>query len=255
MNKDFRIDAERMRTTFDQLAQIGSTGDGGVNRPSLSEAHLAARAWFRKQIEGAGLEFRTDGAGNHSAFLACGPKGAPTLLLGSHLDSVVNGGRLDGALGVMAAFEVLRTVKEAGVKLDFNLEAIDFTDEEGTLVGLLGSGALAGSLDAGTLTNPRGGREQLLQGMQRAGLTEAGLLSAARSKTRLPATWNCTSSRANGWSGWAQISGWSRPSWASGPIGCPSSGAPTMPAQRPWKTAAMRRSAPVLSRWRRARSC
>ncbi|MGZ6315659.1 MAG: hydantoinase/carbamoylase family amidase [Anaerolineales bacterium] len=185
MNKDFRIDAERMRTAFDQLAQIGSTGDGGVNRPSLSEAHLAARAWFRAQIKSAGLEFRTDGAGNHSAFLACGPQGAPTLLLGSHLDSVVNGGRFDGALGVMAAFEVLRTVKEAGIQLDVNLEAIDFTDEEGTLVGLLGSGALAGNLDAAVLENPRGGRESLSQGMQRAGLTEAGLLGAARPKDSL----------------------------------------------------------------------
>jgi beta-ureidopropionase / N-carbamoyl-L-amino-acid hydrolase len=185
MNKDFRIDAERMRTAFDELAQIGSTGDGGVNRPSLSEAHLAARAWFRKQIENVDLEFRTDGAGNHSAFLACGPQGAPTVLLGSHLDSVLNGGRFDGALGVMAAFEVLRTVKDAGLKLDFNLEAIDFTDEEGTLVGLLGSGALAGSLDAAVLENPRGGREQLSRGLQRAGLTEAGLLSAARPKDSL----------------------------------------------------------------------
>ncbi len=185
MNKDLRIDASRMRTAFDQLAQIGSTGDGGVNRPTFSEAHLAARAWFRKQIESSGLEFRTDGAGNHSALLACGPQGAPTLLLGSHLDSVVNGGRFDGALGVMAAFEVLRTVKDAGLKLVVNLEAIDFTDEEGTLVGLLGSAALAGRLEADILHNPRGGREQLSQGMQRAGLTEAGMLSAARPKDSL----------------------------------------------------------------------
>ena len=180
MSKDLRIDPDRMRTAFDQLATIGSTGDGGVNRPTFSEAHLAARALFREQIENAGLEFRTDGAGNHSAFLSCGPKGAATLLLGSHLDSVLNGGRFDGALGVMAALEVLRTVKDKGLKLNVNLEAIDFTDEEGTLVGLLGSSALAGHLDAALLQNPRGGRAQLLQGMQRAGLTEAGMLSAAR---------------------------------------------------------------------------
>ncbi len=104
--------------------------------PTFSEAHLAARQWFREQIEKSGLEFRTDGAGNHSAFLACGDEHAPTLLLGSHLDSVPNGGRFDGALGVMAAFEVLRTIKDAGLRPKVNLEAIDFTDEEGTLVGL-----------------------------------------------------------------------------------------------------------------------
>jgi hydantoinase/carbamoylase family amidase len=181
MSKDLRINPDRMRTAFDQLAAIGSTGDGGVNRPTFSEAHLAARASFREQILDAGLEFRTDDAGNHSAFLACDPTNAPTLLLGSHLDSVLNGGRFDGALGVMAAFEVLRTVKDKGLKLNVNLEAIDFTDEEGTLVGLLGSSALAGHLDAALLQNPRGGRAELRQGMQRAGLTEAGMLSAARS--------------------------------------------------------------------------
>jgi len=137
--RDMRVNAERMQAAFDELAQIGATPEGGVHRPTFSEAHLAARKWFRAQIENAGLEFRTDGAGNHSAFLAQGEAEAPTLLLGSHLDSVPNGGRFDGALGVMAAFEVLRTIQDAGLKLKLNLEAIDFTDEEGTLVGLLGS--------------------------------------------------------------------------------------------------------------------
>lgn len=180
MPTDFRIDPDRMLTAFDELAMIGSTRDGGVNRPALSEAHLAVRAAFREQVRNAGLEFRTDGAGNHSAYLACGPAGAPVLLLGSHLDSVPDGGRFDGALGVMAALEVLRTVRDAGLPLRFNLEAIDFTDEEGTLVGLLGSSALTGRLDLKALKNPRGGRERLMEGLQRAGLSEEGLLSAAR---------------------------------------------------------------------------
>jgi N-carbamoyl-L-amino-acid hydrolase len=177
-----RIDPARMLAAFNELAQIGATGDGGVDRPTFSEAHLAARRWFRDQIEKAGLEFRSDGAGNHSACLACGPKDSATLLLGSHLDSVPKGGRFDGALGVMAAFEVLRTVKDAGLKLKFNLEAIDFTDEEGTLVGLLGSGAIAGHLTAGLLQSPRGGRQALLEGMQRAGLSDESMLTASRPK-------------------------------------------------------------------------
>ena len=173
-----------MLAAFDELAHsrgLGATGDGGVHRPTFSESHLAARQWFREQIEKAGLEFRTDGAGNHSAFLACGTQ-PQRLLLGSHLDSVPNGGRFDGALGVMAAFEVLRTIKDAGLKLKVNLEAIDFTDEEGTLVGLLGSAALAGHLHPGLLQNPRGGREALLDGMKRAGLSADCLLRGARRK-------------------------------------------------------------------------
>ena len=183
--RNLRINPDRMLAAFNELAQIGATSDGGVHRPTFSEAHLAARQWFREQIEKFGLEFRTDGAGNHSAFLACGDDHAPTFLLGSHLDSVPKGGRFDGALGVMAAFEVLRTIKDAGLKLKVDLEAIDFTDEEGTLVGLLGSAGLAGRLHEELLQNPRGGREALLEGMKRAGLSDESMLSAARPQESL----------------------------------------------------------------------
>ena len=177
-----------MLAAFNELSEapeFGATGDGGVNRPTFSEAHLAARRWFRDLVERSGLEFRTDGAGNHSAFLSCGHDGAPTLILGSHLDSVPNGGRFDGALGVMAALEVLQTVRDAGLKLRVNLEAMDFTDEEGTLVGMIGSGALAGHLHPDLLQNPRGGRQSLVEGMERAGLSEESLMSAARPKESL----------------------------------------------------------------------
>src|SRR6266540_4075486 len=116
MFRNLRINSERMLAAFNELAHIGATGDGGVHRPTFSEAHLTARKWFREQIEKSGLEFRIDGAGNHSAFLAnsfalSGAVGevearskqsltqyeitssqqsllamTPTLLLGSHLD-------------------------------------------------------------------------------------------------------------------------------------------------------------------------
>ena len=204
MTKDLRINADRMLAAFNELALIGATGDGGVNRPTFSEEHLNARKWFRDEIERSGLEFRTDGAGNHSAVLnviatersdrsnlphdeeiASQKPLARTLLLGSHLDSVPYGGRFDGALGVMAALEVLKTVEENESRLKVNLEAIDFTDEEGTLVGLLGSAALAGHLSPEVLQNPRGGRAQLIAGMQRAGLSDESMLNAARPKESL----------------------------------------------------------------------
>jgi hydantoinase/carbamoylase family amidase len=169
-----------MLNAFNELASIGATGDGGVHRPALSEAHLAARKWFREEVERAGLEFHVDGAGNHSGVLTSERSNVKTLLLGSHLDSVPNGGRFDGALGVMAALEVLKTLKENGAAPKVHVEAIDFTDEEGTLVGLLGSAALTGHLHPEILQNPRGGRENLLDGMKRAGLSYQSILSAAR---------------------------------------------------------------------------
>ena len=124
---NLRINSERFRGNFEELSQIGATNDGGVNRPSFSSAHSEAREWFQKKAVEANLDFHIDNAGNHSAILYCGPSNAPTFLLGSHLDSVPNGGRFDGALGVIAAFEVLQTIQETGLYLPFNLEAIDFS--------------------------------------------------------------------------------------------------------------------------------
>jgi len=174
------VDGERLRADFDALGTIGATSAGGVDRRALGRAHLAARAWFLERAGAAGLETEIDAAGNHSAVLPAPTEGAPRLLLGSHLDSVVDGGRYDGALGVVAALEALRSVRDAGLALPVALEAIDFTDEEGTLVGLLGSRALAGTLSAEMLASPRGGREALLAGLERGGIAESGLATAER---------------------------------------------------------------------------
>jgi N-carbamoyl-L-amino-acid hydrolase len=175
-----RIDEKRFRRDFDELSEFGKTSHGEVNRPALSPAHLAARSWLRKKIEQAGLEFRQDGAGNHSAFLACGPLTAPSILIGSHLDSVPTGGKYDGALGVLAGLEVLRCLQQAEVRLPVNLELFDFTDEEGSLVSFFGSFAFAGLLEPQDLSNPRGGRQALLDGLRRAGLRQEDIFSARR---------------------------------------------------------------------------
>ncbi len=175
-----RVNNARLRASFDALAAIGATPDGGVHRPALSPAHLEARRWFLDEAARSGLETRVDGAGNHSAVLRCGRPNSPVLLLGSHLDSVPYGGRFDGALGVMAALEVLRVVQENRLSLGVDLEAIDFTDEEGQWVGLLGSLALTGQLEPAHLQNPRGSRELFQQALQQANLSESSLLSVGR---------------------------------------------------------------------------
>ncbi len=174
------INEQRFQADFLELSEIGKTGNTGVNRPALSPAHLASRKWLRRKIEQAGLEFHRDGAGNHFARLECGPPGALSLCLGSHLDSVPTGGRYDGALGVLAGLEVLHCVHEAGLQLPVHLELIDFTDEEGSLVSFLGSFAFAGLLKQADLMNPRGSRQMLEEGIRRAGLSEASILSARR---------------------------------------------------------------------------
>jgi N-carbamoyl-L-amino-acid hydrolase len=61
---DLRISSERLKADFEALSQFGATPEGGVDRPALGEAHLAARAWLRRRIQADGLELRLDQAGN-----------------------------------------------------------------------------------------------------------------------------------------------------------------------------------------------
>jgi len=174
------INEARLMEDLDALSKIARTPAGGVSRPALSEADVEARAWFRSRSEQAGLDVRQDGAGNLSAVLPANDPGARTVLAGSHLDSVPNGGRFDGALGVLCALEALRTIREAGVVLPVALEAISFTDEEGTWLGLLGSRALVGTLTEADLAQVRGGAVAFEQALGRVGITRKSLLSAQR---------------------------------------------------------------------------
>jgi N-carbamoyl-L-amino-acid hydrolase len=180
-----RVDADRLRADFDDLAAIGATADGGVDRETFSAAHLAARAWFHERAGAAGLGTRVDGAANHSAVLPANDPNARTLLLGSHLDSVRRGGRFDGALGVVCALEVLRSVQDAELALPVTLEAVDFTDEEGTLIGTFGSLALVGGLTHESLAAARCGREVLVAELARMKLAEEGILTARRDSATL----------------------------------------------------------------------
>ncbi len=96
------------------------------------------------------------------------------------MDSVPNAGRFDGALGVVAALEVLQTVRQYGLLLDTHLEAIDFTDEEGHYANFVGSLGLTGQLKAQHIQSPRGGRRRFQEALSRAELSEESLLTAGR---------------------------------------------------------------------------
>lgn len=174
-----RINTDRFRATFEALTKSGAT-PGGLNRPCLSKAHLEARSDFCDLARRSGFDVSVDGAGNHSAILRCARNNAPTLLLGSHLDSVPNGGRYDGTLGVAAAFETLQSITESDLTPDVHLEVIDFTDEEGTWVSLMGSRAATGQLTEHDLDNPRGRLAEFDQALATANLTREGILGAAR---------------------------------------------------------------------------
>jgi N-carbamoyl-L-amino-acid hydrolase len=174
------IDADRFASDLEELNAIGWTGATGLQRTSFSAAHVRARRWFMERAQAAGLSTRVDSAGNHSALLEGTGPAPRTLMLGSHLDSVPSGGRFDGALGVLCALEVVRTVADLGLRLPVTLEAIDFTDEEGTFLGTMGSWAIAGLLTPDMLATPRSGRAVMLSELERMGLSENGLFAARR---------------------------------------------------------------------------
>lgn len=149
------INADRLLDDLRTLSGIGALPDGGINRLAWSDADLAARRWFSERIREAGFEARLDPALNVFGHLS-GSRG-PFLLTGSHLDSVPNGGRLDGAYGAVAALEVLRTLAESGDEIAGHVEVVGFADEEGVrfAVGLLGSLALTGGLNLDLLRDAR----------------------------------------------------------------------------------------------------
>jgi len=149
------INPQRLLSDLGTLSAIGAQADGGVDRLAWSEADLAARRWFAERIREAGLEPRVDAALNVFGHM---PESAgPRLLTGSHLDSVPNGGRLDGAYGAVAGLEVLRTMVESGEPLAARVEVVGFADEEGVrfAIGLIGSLALTGELDLEQLREGR----------------------------------------------------------------------------------------------------
>ena len=138
-----RIDAARLRKDIDELAEIGRAEDQGIYRMAFSDGDMQGREWFRKQVQESGLEFHRDGAANLYARLNW-DEDIPSVMAGSHLDTVPGAGHLDGALGVVCALEAVRTLKESGIRLSRPVEAVSFSDEEGRFGGLLGSQAVAG---------------------------------------------------------------------------------------------------------------
>jgi N-carbamoyl-L-amino-acid hydrolase len=173
-----RIVFPRLKADLEALGRIGRTADGGVCRPSFSEADMEARRWFQARVREAGLEPRVDGAGNITARL--GGEGA-TVFLGSHLDSVPNGGIYDGALGTLAALEALRVVRERGLRPKRPLELVAFTDEEGAFGGFFGSYAFTGVLTPEMIQAQQDAQGlRLTEAMARHGLHALDALAARR---------------------------------------------------------------------------
>ena len=141
-----RIDGGRLWSSLMQLAKIGATPKGGVRRVTLTPADREGRERFASWCREAGLELRVDAIGNMFARRAGSDTGAAPVVMGSHLDTQPNGGRFDGAYGVMAGLEVVRALNDAGVTTHAPLEVACWTNEEGSrfVPTMMGSGVFTG---------------------------------------------------------------------------------------------------------------
>jgi N-carbamoyl-L-amino-acid hydrolase len=183
---DVRINLERIKKDLEELGRIGRDEHGGVSRPSFSPADFEARTWLKKRIEDAGLCYRQDGAGNQFGRVECPGK---TVMAGSHIDTVPNGGMFDGAVGVVAALEAVHRILEEKIPLARPLEVASFTDEEGNLVGdFLGSRAFMGLLDENEVRNGKTSFGMPFRDvLKRTEFTAEGILAAHKQRPELEA--------------------------------------------------------------------
>ena len=128
----YRCNLESMRDKIETFSKFGDAGHGGITRYALSEEDKMARAEWLRRMEAIGAVIEMDDLANMYATLPGSEPGLKRIVMGSHCDSVKNGGNYDGILGVMSAMEVLETVARENIPHRHPLTAMIFTNEEGS---------------------------------------------------------------------------------------------------------------------------
>lgn len=140
------VDQDRLWQRHVEMARTGATPRGGVNRQALSAEDAAARNLLAGWAQRRGFSVSTNSIGNLFVRRAGSDPTASPVLSGSHMDSQPTGGRFDGMYGVLAAFEALEALEDAGITTRRPIEAVAWTNEEGSRFqpGAMGSGVFAG---------------------------------------------------------------------------------------------------------------
>ncbi|HDJ22498.1 MAG TPA: Zn-dependent hydrolase, partial [Candidatus Aminicenantes bacterium] len=181
---NLKINPSRLLNNLEKLATFGQIPEGGVNRVAFSDEDLAARNFIIELMRNAGLRVRIDAAANIIGYRPGLNPELPSLAMGSHLDTVPQGGKYDGALGVLSAIEVAQTLAENKIATRYPLEVIVFTDEEG---GLVGSRAMTGTLTPAAMEEKSHSGWTIAEGIKRLGGDPTRIDSAARSPGELAA--------------------------------------------------------------------
>jgi beta-ureidopropionase / N-carbamoyl-L-amino-acid hydrolase len=143
---------ERLENDFAELAKFGSLETGGFTRVAFTLEDLAARTWLQGAMEQAGLEVSVDAVGNIRG-RRVGLLDLAPVMLGSHLDTVPEGGNYDGSVGVLAALEIVRILNDRNLTTKRPIEVVNFSAEESSRFGVatIGSKALTGKLNLSIL--------------------------------------------------------------------------------------------------------
>lgn len=178
------IDAEYVVARLEELYRLGAMPDGTHTRLAFSPEDAKGRAAFARRFEALGIPVRTDEAGNLIARLEGDVPELPAIVVGSHLDTVPNGGKYDGALGCVAGLAVCAALKEARHTLRHPLEVVVFTDEEGARFGngMFGSGAFSGTLQPMSADSPDRSGKPRGQVLSHFGINLADASMAARAR-------------------------------------------------------------------------
>ncbi len=174
----------RIQEHLNALARLGANPEGGVSRVAYSDADVAGRAYVTTLMERAGLTVRIDAAGNLIGRREGSDGQLATIVVGSHTDSVPHGGNFDGDVGVMGGIEVAQLLRERHIRLRHALEVVDFTDEEG---GLVGSRGMAGTLSPATLDLVNSSGRSVRDGLRALGGDPDALAHAQRKSHDLAA--------------------------------------------------------------------
>jgi beta-ureidopropionase / N-carbamoyl-L-amino-acid hydrolase len=173
-----RINGSRLNGWLTAFDMIGRTA-GGINRVAYSEADLAGRAFTLNLFSEAGLPIRVDAGGNMIARVPGTSATLKPIVIGSHIDSVTDGGNFDGPVGSFAAIEVARTLQEQRIRLRHPLEVVVWQNEEG---GTIGSKIAVGELTETDLDKVARSGVTIRDGIAKIGGNVAQLATAARAR-------------------------------------------------------------------------
>lgn len=140
---DLRVQASRIMQHLQALSQYGKNSQGGVSRIAYSDADRQGREYAMQLMRDAALDVATDSAANIIGSRAGSDASLKPLLIGSHIDSVLEGGNYDGGVGSLSAIEVAQTLREHHITLRHPLQVVIFENEEG---GTIGSHAMSAGL-------------------------------------------------------------------------------------------------------------